>query len=137
VTTGDSYSDPAAGTADAFVAFDSETGKLVWSRQMTAGDAFTVDCDFPDLRANCPDANGPDFDFGSSPILIELPNGRRALVAGQKSGMVHAVDPDKQAAVLWQTPHPGCRGIAGCSPAQSAAVTAIPGVVFSGGLDGI
>jgi polyvinyl alcohol dehydrogenase (cytochrome) len=24
----------------------------------------------------------------------------------------------------------------GCSPAQSAAVTAIPGVVFSGGLDG-
>ena len=24
----------------------------------------------------------------------------------------------------------------GCSPAQSAAVTAIPGVIFSGGLDG-
>lgn len=210
VTTGDSYSDPAASTADSFVAFDAETGKLVWSRQMTAGDAFTVDCDFPDFaRANCPDANGPDFDFGSSPILIELSGGRRALVAGQKSGMVHAVDPDRQGEVLWQTrvgkggrlggvqwgsaadgeriyaavsdaeirpapdgtpgaqksllgslafdptaggglsalkretgeivwktSHPGCQGAPGCSPAQSAAVTAIPGVVFSGGIDG-
>ena len=34
------------------------------------------------------------------------------------------------------TPHPGCGNVAGCSPAQSAAVTAIPGVVFSGGVDG-
>jgi polyvinyl alcohol dehydrogenase (cytochrome) len=37
---------------------------------------------------------------------------------------------------IWHTPHPGCGGVPGCSPAQSAAVTAIPGVVFSGGLDG-
>ena len=26
--------------------------------------------------------------------------------------------------------------VPGCSPAQSAAVTAIPGIVFSGGIDG-
>ena len=52
---------------------------------------------------NCPEAKGPDFDFGSSPILVDLPNGKRALVAGQKSGMVHAVDPDQQGEVLWQT----------------------------------
>jgi polyvinyl alcohol dehydrogenase (cytochrome) len=78
VTTGDSYSDPPASTSDAFLAFDSETGKLMWSRQMTAGDAFTVDCDLPaPMRNNCPEANGPDFDFGSSPILVDLPNGRR------------------------------------------------------------
>jgi polyvinyl alcohol dehydrogenase (cytochrome) len=38
--------------------------------------------------------------------------------------------------VVWHTPHPGCGDAPGCSPAQSAAVTAIPGVVFSGGLDG-
>jgi polyvinyl alcohol dehydrogenase (cytochrome) len=36
---------------------------------------------------------------------------------------------------VWATPHPGCT-TPGCSPAQSAAVTIIPGVVFSGGLDG-
>ena len=99
------YSDPPASTSDAFVAFDLKTGKLLWSRQTTAGDAFTVDCGLPDaMRTNCPEAKGPDFDFGSSPILVELPNGRAALIAGQKSGVVHAVDPDRNGAILWQTP---------------------------------
>jgi polyvinyl alcohol dehydrogenase (cytochrome) len=37
---------------------------------------------------------------------------------------------------IWQTPPPGCRDRRPCSPAQSAAVTAIPGAVFSGSLDG-
>jgi polyvinyl alcohol dehydrogenase (cytochrome) len=37
--------------------------------------------------------------------------------------------------VVWHTPHPGCSK-PGCSPAQSAAVTAIPGLIFSGGVDG-
>ena len=37
---------------------------------------------------------------------------------------------------VWRTPHPGCGDVPGCSPAQSAAVTATPGLVFSGGLDG-
>jgi polyvinyl alcohol dehydrogenase (cytochrome) len=37
---------------------------------------------------------------------------------------------------VWRTPSPGCNEVPGCSPAQSAAVTAIPGIVFSGGLDG-
>ena len=95
VTTGDSYSDPAAATSDAFLAFDLKTGALLWTRQTTAGDAFTVDCDFPaEIKANCPTANGPDHDFGSSAVLVALGNGRRALIAGQKSGVVHAVDPD-------------------------------------------
>jgi polyvinyl alcohol dehydrogenase (cytochrome) len=47
---------------------------------MTSGDAFTVDCDFPDaIKANCPAANGPDFDFGSSAVLVSLGGGKRAL----------------------------------------------------------
>ncbi|HEY1239988.1 MAG TPA: PQQ-binding-like beta-propeller repeat protein [Bryobacteraceae bacterium] len=209
ITTGDSYSDPPARTSDAFLALDLATGKILWSRQMTEGDAFTVACGNPALQDACPEAKGPDFDFGSSPILVNLPNGKRALIAGQKSGVVHAVDPDQQGEVLWQTrighgsalggiqwgsatdgnnvyaalsdvafravpagtpgarqgllgftaldpksggglfalklatgerawttPNPGCGDRPGCSPAQSAAVTAIPGVVFSGSLDG-
>jgi polyvinyl alcohol dehydrogenase (cytochrome) len=36
----------------------------------------------------------------------------------------------------WYTPPPACGDKVGCSPAQSAAVTVIPGVVFSGALDG-
>lgn len=210
VTTGDSYSAPALPTSDAFVAFDLPTGKLLWSRQMTEGDTYNLACNGDTPGRNCPPQKGGDFDFGSSPILVDLPDGRRALIAGQKSGTVHAIDPDRDGAILWQrtigrgstlggiqwgsaadatnvyvalsdvgikavppgtagaqssrfgvtlkldpsqggglyafnqatgeivwhTPHPGCKDATGCSPAQSAAVTAIPDVVFSGGLDG-
>ena len=91
VTTGDSYSDPAAGTSDAFIAFDIKTGKLLWSRQTTAGDAFNIACGLPEaLRANCPEAKGPDVDFGSSAMLVDLPDKRRALIAGQTSNSIAA-----------------------------------------------
>jgi len=38
--------------------------------------------------------------------------------------------------LLWKTPPPGCGDRRPCSPAQSQAVTAIPGAVFSGSIDG-
>ena len=102
ITTGNNYSDPTTSMSDAFVALDLATGKILWSRQMTASDAYTAACRLPD-KTNCADSNGPDLDFGASPILVTLPNGRRALVAGQKSGVVHALDPDAGGEVLWQT----------------------------------
>lgn len=37
---------------------------------------------------------------------------------------------------LWMTPPPGCGDRRPCSPAQSAAVSGIPGAVFSGAIDG-
>ena len=37
---------------------------------------------------------------------------------------------------IWHTAAPGCGSRRPCSPAQSAAVTGIPGAVFSGSLDG-
>ncbi len=39
-------------------------------------------------------------------------------------------------AEAWRAAPPVCGDRPHCSPAQSAAVTAIPGVVFSGGVDG-
>ena len=42
VATGDSYSNPAAETSDAIVAFDLATGRMLWHRQATAKDAFVV-----------------------------------------------------------------------------------------------
>jgi polyvinyl alcohol dehydrogenase (cytochrome) len=210
VTTGNSHSDPVASTSDSFVALDSRTGRVVWWKQTTQNDGYTLACDLPaPFNANCPSEKGPDHDFGASAILVNLAGGHRALIAGQKSGVVHAIDPDAEGRVLWEapigrggrvggiqwgsasdgrnvyvalsdaqigvapagtpgaqpalganfifdrkvggglfaldartgavhwhTPHPGCDEKGGCSPGQSAAVTAIPGVVFSGGLDG-
>jgi len=100
-TTGDNYSAPASNMSDSFVAMDLDSGKILWARQMTAGDAWNTACRLPD-KTNCPDVSAPDFDFSSPPILVTLSNGRRALVAGQKSGMVHALDPDEQGKILWQ-----------------------------------
>ena len=89
--------------SDAFVALDLATGKILWHRQMTANDAYTSACRLPD-KTNCADSNGPDFDFGASPILVTLA-GRPPAAAwpGQKSGIVHALDPDRDGEVVWQT----------------------------------
>jgi polyvinyl alcohol dehydrogenase (cytochrome) len=205
VSTGDNYSNPATDTSDAILALDLKTGKLLWSKQLTENDAFNNGCVAPP-RTNCPASAGQDFDFGQPPILVSLGTGKRALVIAQKSGMVHAIDPDEKGKILWQT-RAGAGGVLGgsqwgsasdgekvyvaisdiaiggapdpkssqgfrmtldprkggglhaldlktgkiawsakpipcagdrtdCSPAQSAAVTVIPGVVFSGSVDG-
>jgi polyvinyl alcohol dehydrogenase (cytochrome) len=103
VTTGNSTADPVAATSDAIIAFDMKSGKMLWSYQGTANDGYNLGCDLPDPnRTNCPSANGPDFDFGSSAILVELARGHRALIAGQKSAVVHAIDPDANGKVLWK-----------------------------------
>jgi polyvinyl alcohol dehydrogenase (cytochrome) len=201
VTTGDNYSVPATSTSDAVMALDLKTGRIVWTTQVLAEDAYTSACRTKGV--NCPPTNGPDFDFGSSAILVRAPNGKEILVAGQKSGMVYAFDPDAKGKILWQTrvgkgglnggvqwgmasdgqklyaavndtsgvmntagpvggatfdpakgggltalhledgskawfapSHPCDPPRPGCSPGQSAALTLIPGVVFSAALDG-
>jgi polyvinyl alcohol dehydrogenase (cytochrome) len=102
VVTGDGYTEPAAPMTDAIVALDLDTGAINWANQVTAGDAYTMACNSSD-RTNCPEKPGPDHDFGQSPILVTLPGGRRVLVAGQKSGVVHAFDPDDRGRKLWST----------------------------------
>jgi len=104
VATGDSYSLPAAPTSDAVIAFDLTTGAMKWATQTTAGDAFTVACAGAGDRSACPDKDAPDHDFGQSPILLSLAGGKRVLLAGQKSGEVHAFDPDANGRKLWTKP---------------------------------
>jgi polyvinyl alcohol dehydrogenase (cytochrome) len=199
VTTGDNFSEPATNMSDAVVALELGTGRIAWSKQTTPGDVWNSSCS---QKNNCP---GPDYDYGSSVLLEKDVNGRELLLAGQKSGVVYALDPDKKGEIVWQvrvakgginggvqwgmasdgqrvfaassdvvrmpgsnsdpldprprpldptqgggltalrigtgekvwyTPPVACGERPGCSPAQPAAVTAIPGVVFSGSEDG-
>ncbi len=104
VGTGDAYSQPAAKTTDAIVALDMDSGKMLWSIQDLQNDAWVVACiEGRGSKDNCPANAGPDFDFGASPMLKDLPNGKSVLIAAQKSGMVWAHDPDRKGAVVWKT----------------------------------
>ena len=192
--TGNAYTQPAAETSDAIVAFDIDTGEIRWFNQLTPEDAFIVGCG--GNNPNCPDDEGPDHDFGASPALVTMTNGDDLLVIGQKSGMTYGLDPDREGAIVWEyragagsalggiewgfavdgdmayfansdviTPNPGglsavrlrtgelvwkaeppppiCAGpgvrsgiMSGCDAALPAAISVIPGVVFSGSNDG-
>jgi polyvinyl alcohol dehydrogenase (cytochrome) len=101
VGTGNSYTDVETLHTDAIIAFDMDTGKIKWVHQATAKDNFLVGCRQAGT-GNCPDNGGPDYDFGSSPILRTLPNGKQVLLAGQKSGVMWAFDPDNGGKALWQ-----------------------------------
>ncbi len=101
VSTGNNYSTPTTNTSDAVMALAMDTGKILWTKQFTKNDAYNVTCRIPD-KVNCPDNNGEDEDFAAPPLLTTLNNGRRALILGQKSGFVYAVDPDKEGAIIWQ-----------------------------------
>ena len=189
--TGNNYSPPATNLSDSIIALDMKSGKIKWRRQQTENDIWNGTCRRPDREAAaCPDADAPDVDFSVSPVLVTSQSGRPMLIAGNKSGMIWALDPDQQgktiweqqvgkwssgggvlwglavdgervyvpngffdakspdasggmAAIelsdghpLWSTPNPPCGDRKSCKPSHAAAVTAIPGAVFSGTMDG-
>ena len=105
IGTGNNYNEPRAEGTDAIMAMDLATGKHLWSVQDTLNDAW-MSCGAPWGVENCPKNMGPDYDFGASPILRTLPNGKRLLIAGQKSGMIWAHDPDQKGVVVWKTQIP-------------------------------
>jgi polyvinyl alcohol dehydrogenase (cytochrome) len=197
VGTGNEHSGPETTASDAVLAIEMETGKVLWSKQLTPADHWNVACVLPG-QVNCPEKPGEDTDIGSSPILVSLAGGKRLLLVGQKSGVMWALDPDAQGNVVWQKrlgkggvlggimfgpaadadnvyvplsdftmrgpteggdpklggglfalriatgekawyappEEPKCLGTLGCTPAQMAPATLIPGVVFSGSMDG-
>jgi len=191
VGTGNSYTDVPTARTDSILALELSTGAIRWVNQLRQKDNYIVGCDAPAAagQGDCPGTVGPDVDFGTSPILRTLTDGRQLLLTGQKSGQVYALDPHsgKQvwtaqvgagsslggiewgsaadqsqmyAAVsdaatakpgglvalriadgkeVWHVdpPAPKCSwGPRNCLTAQSQAVSAIPGVVFSGSQDG-
>ncbi|MFO1409124.1 MAG: PQQ-binding-like beta-propeller repeat protein [Steroidobacteraceae bacterium] len=114
VGTGNSYTDIAAPATNAVVAIGLATGRVRWVRQLNRADNWVIGCAAPVINpcppgdacrrggvANCPKSVGPDADLGVSPILRTLADGRQVLLAGQKSGLVHALDPDREGRRLW------------------------------------
>jgi len=109
VATGNGYTEPADEGSDAVIAYDIDTGKRLWTKQVMANDSYVRDC--PGIyRPNvpkdnksetCPDNLGPDMDFGNAPILRTLANGKGLIVIGQKDGHAWGLDPDRNGEVVW------------------------------------
>src|SRR5688572_23004351 len=103
VSTGNGYADPPQAMTDAVIAMSIDTGKVLWVYQATPNDNWLGGCGARgDGNPGCPETRGPDHDFSAPPVLTTV-NGRQLIVIPQKSGMVYALDPDKQGAVVWQT----------------------------------
>lgn len=104
ISTGDGYTAPAAPTTNSVMALDLKTGRIAWTFQGSAQDAWLGGCATGAKNPeNCPDPTGPDYDFSSGVMLARLPGGRQLIIAGQKSGAVWALDPDRKGAVVWRT----------------------------------
>jgi polyvinyl alcohol dehydrogenase (cytochrome) len=97
-STGNSYTGVDVPTSDAVVAFDLESGRMLWSKQVTAGDNWLPGCPNGPL---CPENDGDDYDLASSPALVTV-SGRDLIVVGQKSGMLWGLDPENNGNVVWQ-----------------------------------
>ncbi len=99
IGTGENYTSPSTATSDAIIALSLATGKIEWVKQTVSQDSWNAACTMPD-GANCPPNFGPDYDFGAAPILVE--GNQDLILAGQKSGMVYAMNPDKAGEIVWQ-----------------------------------
>jgi len=99
VGTGENYSAPPTDTSDAILALDMETGDIVWQRQFTSGDAWNLSCEVA-LDINCPPDHGEDLDFGAPPILARAGQ-QEMILAGQKSGRVYGLDPERTGEPVW------------------------------------
>lgn len=91
VATGNAYSGPEEFLehAEAVIALEMDTGKKRWAHQAEPGAS--------DIYTNerlAGDDEGPDYDFGQSPILFGGPQGNQFLAIGQKSGWMYLLDPE-------------------------------------------
>ena len=125
VTTGNAFSGTPK-TANAVMAMNIDTGKVLWSMQALAFDTWHNGCvqnipggafpargggggrggraggpAIPYPPENCPAVLGPDWDFAAPAALATTTDGRDILIAPQKQGLVWAVNPDN-GQVLWK-----------------------------------
>lgn len=98
--SGQNYSHPTTDTSDAIFAVNATSGEVQWVKQFTANDAFNAACTISLRHPNCAKPTGPDVDFGAPTLLARTPDGKDILLAGQKSGDVHALNPDT-GKLLW------------------------------------
>ena len=102
VGTGQDYSLPLTALSNAILAIDIETGRLAWKQKLWPEDAWNVACPLGIFGVNCPSVENHDFDFGAPPIVVADVDGKDWVLAGAKSGIVYALDPDNHGQLVWK-----------------------------------
>ncbi len=99
--TGENTSWPATDTSDAIIAYDMDTGEKRWVFQATKADIWNYACGRKAANCDWPgEYHSPDHDFGATSMLIKRQDGSELVIAGQKSGVVWALNPDN-GALVW------------------------------------
>ncbi len=85
VGTGDAVTPPESPLTDAVrrVRSEDRQGAMVASRDWRTICSWVAATERTGARP-CPSPMGPDYDIGNSPILVTLPDGKRALLVGTK-----------------------------------------------------
>ena len=104
VGTGENTSAPATDTSDAILAINIADGTLAWKFQATPNDIFLTGCMNDPEGPNCPPASSinKDWDFGAAIMLAQKSDGTELVLAGQKNGVVWALNPDN-GELVWNT----------------------------------
>jgi polyvinyl alcohol dehydrogenase (cytochrome) len=121
-TTGNNYKDPGTALSDSIIALDADTGAIVWANQRYQNDTWNVL--YPPMPPH------PDYDIGDSPQIYHLPNGRKVVGAGQKSGFFHVLDAHTGQLVNTRQMEPAGTSALGGVFADSAVVD---GTVYANG----
>ena len=111
VGNGNQFTEPVVAESDAVMALDMKTGAKRWVKnlapeQMGGQDIYHLACEawWDPERKNCspdnPRGHG-DRDIGAPPALVTRTDGKDVIIAGSKDGMLYALDPDADGAVLW------------------------------------
>lgn len=93
--TGENVSWPATDTSDAIIAYDLDTGAKRWVFQATKADIWNYACGRRGANCDWPgEYHSPDHDFGATSMLVKRTDGSELVIAGQKSGVVWALNAD-------------------------------------------
>jgi polyvinyl alcohol dehydrogenase (cytochrome) len=79
---------------DSVLALKTTDGTIKWADKLEPGyDDWNVSCIFNQYNpGGCPANPGPDYDFGSGPMLFTTSKGQKLIGAGQKSGDFWVLD---------------------------------------------
>lgn len=100
--TAESYHHDQIDGSNAIIAYDLRSGARRWMRQPLPQDNATACKNQQDHPDACENAGSALFEFAAPAVLAKLPNDRQVILAGQKSGVLFALDPDRDGEVLWQ-----------------------------------